>query len=147
MGVKTRVVVRCAEPRDLEWCVAEDPLANEMLMREKIMKDEIFLAELDGEPIGYLRLEFLWSRVPHIGLIFVVEKYQHEGIGRLLLDSLESHLRENGYDIVLSSSQVDEPDSQAWHRAVGFEECGILLGVNERGVGEIFFRKPLWSVF
>ncbi|MFW9800149.1 MAG: GNAT family N-acetyltransferase [Candidatus Thorarchaeota archaeon] len=145
MGVKSRVVVRFGEPRDLEWCVAEDPLANEMLMREKIMKDEIFIAELDGEPIGYLRLEFLWARVPYIGLVFIIEAYQHEGIARMLLDRLESHLKENGYDLLLSSSQVDEPEPQAWHRAVGFEECGILLGVNESGVGEVFFRKSLWS--
>jgi len=28
---------------------------------------------------------------------------------------------------------------------MGFEECGIVNGVNQKGVGEIFFRKALAS--
>lgn len=28
--------------------------------------------------------------------------------------------------------------SQAWHRAVGSEECGIIVGYNEGGMEEIF---------
>ena len=42
-----------------------------------------------------------------------------------------------------SSSQVDEPPPQAWHRHMGFQECGIIAGINEGGVGEVFFRKAL----
>ena len=43
----------------------------------------------------------------------------------------------------MSSSQADEPEPQTWHRAIGFEECGIISGLNEGGIGEIFFRKKL----
>lgn len=42
-----------------------------------------------------------------------------------------------------SSSQVDEGEPQAWHRHMGFVECGILAGVNEGGVGEVFYQKAL----
>ena len=38
------------------------------------------------------------------------------------------------------SSQVDEPDPQAWHRDVGFEECGIIAGIN-KGLGESLFSQ------
>jgi len=93
--------------------------------------------------VGYLRLEYLWSTVPYIGVIFVQGAYQQRGIGRAMLHFLEAFLRSKGYKILLSSSQVNEPSPQAWHRAVGFEECGILAGVNEDGIGEVFFRKLL----
>jgi len=36
---------------------------------------------------------------------------------------------------------VDEPEPQAWHRHMGFVECGIINGINENGIGEVFFRK------
>ena len=45
--------------------------------------------------------------------------------------------------MLYSSSQADEPEAQAWHRRMGFEECGIVSGINEGGIGEVFFRRPL----
>ena len=39
------------------------------------------------------------------------------------------------------SSQVDEAEPQAWHRHIGFVECGILAGLNEGDVGEVFYVR------
>ena len=143
MGIQDRVLVRFAGPEDLEWCVVEDSHVTETIVRHKIVNDEIIVVELDGQLIGYIRLEFLWSTTPYIGLIFVIDEYRNAGIGRKMIDYLEEHLRSMGHDELMSSSQADEPEPQAWHRAVGFEECGIISGLNEGGIGEIFFRKKL----
>ncbi|TFG32122.1 GNAT family N-acetyltransferase [Candidatus Thorarchaeota archaeon] len=143
MSVNERALVRFAGPEDLEWCVVGDIHVTEKVVRNKIVNDECIVVELDGRLIAYIRLEYLWSTVPYIGLIFVLEEYQNEGIGRKMIDFLEKYLRANGYDTLMSSSQVNEPQPQAWHRAVGFEECGIISGLNEGGIGEVFFRKRL----
>ena len=143
MSISERVLVRFAGPEDLEWCVVEDSYVTEKIIRNKIVNDEILVVELDGQLIGYIRLEFLWSSIPYIGLIFVNDEYRKAGIGRKMMDHLEDHLRAHGHDIVMSSSQANEPEPQAWHRAVGFEECGIINGLNEGDIGEIFFRKKL----
>ena len=143
MSVNERVIVRFAGPEVLEWCVVEDNLVTEQVIRHKIVNDEIIIAELDGQPIGYLRLEYLWSNIPYIGVIFVIELYRNEGIGRKILAFLENHLRSRGYNALYSSSQTNEPEPQAWHRSVGFVESGIISGINEGGVGEVFFRKSL----
>jgi len=52
-------------------------------------------------------------------------------------------LCDQGFDVLYSSSQVDEPKPQAWHRHMGFEECGVINGINQGDIGEIFFRKRL----
>ncbi len=143
MGINERALVRFAGPEDLEWCVVGDIHVTEKVVRNKIVSDECIVVELDGQLIGYIRLEYLWSTVPYIGLIFVMEGYQSEGIGRKMLDFLEDHLRSHGHDVLMSSFQANEPEPQAWHRAVGFEECGIISGLNEGGIGEVFFRKRL----
>ena len=143
MSVKERVIVRFAGPEDLEWSVVEDGHVTERIIRHKIINDEIIIAELDGQPIGYLRLEFLWSTIPYIGVIFVIESYRNEGIGQKILAFLEDHLRSIGHDVLYSSSQTNEPEPQAWHRSVGFVESGIIFGINEGGIGEVFFRKSL----
>ncbi|MFW9964282.1 MAG: GNAT family N-acetyltransferase [Candidatus Sifarchaeia archaeon] len=143
MSVIERVIVRFAGPEVLEWCVVEDVHVTEQIIRHKIINDEIIIAELDGQPIGYLRLEYLWSNVPYIGMFFVMDEYRGEGIGRKILAFLEDYLRSRGYDVLFSSSQANEPEPQAWHRSVGFVEAGIISGINEGGIGEIFFRKSL----
>ena len=143
MSVIERTLVRFAGPEDLEWCVVEDGQVTEQVIRHKIANDEIIVAEIDGQLIGYIRLEFLWSIKPYIGLVFIEEGYRREGIGRKMLRFLEDHLKKYGYEELYSSSDVSEPEPQAWHRANGFVECGIINGINEGDIGEIFFRKTL----
>ena len=62
---------------------------------------------------------------------------------RALLQLLEKELHAGGHRTLFSSSQADEPESQAWHRRMGFVESGRLEGVNAGGVDELFFRKEL----
>jgi GNAT superfamily N-acetyltransferase len=136
------LVVRFATPDDLDWLVAQDDIPAAIIAR-KIGVSEMVIAELTGERVGFLRLEYLWSMLPYIAMIRVNEKSRQQGVGRALLAFLEAYLREHGHTRLMSSSQVDEPPPQAWHRHMGFEECGILNGINSGGVGEVFFRKAL----
>jgi hypothetical protein len=64
-------------------------------------------------------------------------------LGSLSSGSLANRLRRQGHTVLYSSSQADEAEPQAWHRHVGFVECGFVAGINAGGVGEIFFRKQL----
>jgi GNAT superfamily N-acetyltransferase len=135
--------IRFATLEDLEWCVQEDSEIDEAIIEKKIEEREIVVAEVDGELVGHLRLEYLWSQVPYIGLIRVLPEYRKKGIGRTLLHFLEEFLRSKGHSVLFSSSQADEPRPQAWHRNMRFEECGFIAGINEGEVGEVFFQKAL----
>jgi len=103
----------------------------------------VVVAEWDGRAAGYARLEFLWSHIPYLGLVRVLPEYQRRGVGQAMLRYLEAHLCAQGHTALYCSSQADEPEPQAWHRRMGFAECGIIAGINKGGVGEIFFRKLL----
>ena len=133
---------RFAIPSDLDFVLQEQYLLPEIVQR-KIEGREIIVAELNDSLVGYLRLEYLWSRVPYIALIRVLPAHRRRGVGNALLTFVEEFLRGEGHTVLYSSSQVNEAEPQAWHRHIGFEECGIIAGVNEAGVGEIFFRKKL----
>jgi len=114
----------------------------EAILRRKIDWHEVVVVALDNELIGYLLLDHLWSVVPFIATIWVLEEYRQQGAGTALLNFVETEARVQGQNILYSSSQLDEPLPQVWHRHMGFEECGILNGHNE-GIGEVFFRKLL----
>ena len=142
MPSRPALTVRLANLDDLSFVTSDGYVAADVVQR-KIIDNEVFVAERDGERLGYLRLEYLWSRVPYIALIRVAEPRRRQGAGRALLGNLETVLLQQGHAVLYSSSQADESEPQAWHRHMGFRECGILSGINEGGIGEVFFRKSL----
>jgi len=144
MKQELSVTVRFAEMKDLDFCVKSDyDHVSKDILKRKIKEKAVILAEVDGKPIGYLRVEYLWLKIPYLSVIGVDEEYQRKGVGTAMIKFLEQHLRKCGHKILYSSSQANEPSPQAWHRKIGFEECGFIAGINEGGIGEIFFRKIL----
>lgn len=103
----------------------------------------IAVAEVAGEPVGGLQLEYLWGALPYIAMIRVLSHWQRRGVGRTLLGFVETALSAAGHSALLSSSQANEPEPQAWHLRMGFDRCGLLEGINEGGIDEVFFRKIL----
>ncbi len=141
--MNTTATVRWATSADLDFLLTTGAvhLPVTMLTR-KITWQEVAIAEQADKRVGYLQLDYLWSIVPFIAAIWVREPYRKHGAGRALLAFIEDYARAQGHSLLYSSSQLDEPPPQAWHRHMGFEECGILAGYND-GIGEVFFRKRL----
>ncbi len=140
--MSSEILVREATTADLDFVRQDGYLSPEIVAR-KIEWHEVVIAECDGRQVGYVRLEYLWSLVPYIGIIRVSQDHRRRGVGRAMLGFVEATLREQGHTALYSSSQANEPEPQAWHRHMGFEECGIIAGINDGGIGEVFFRKRL----
>ncbi|PAP75605.1 GNAT family N-acetyltransferase [Rubrivirga marina] len=134
--------VRPAALDDLPF-VSQDGYLPGGVARRKVEDGDVFVAWRGDERVGYLRLEWLWSAVPYIALVRVPALHRRHGVGRALLAAAEAEAARRGQPALYSSSQADEPEPQAWHRHVGFEECGLIAGLNEGGVGEVFFRKAV----
>lgn len=137
-GLQTRF----AAPADVDFLRQGSHVAAHIL-RRKVEWQEIVVAESGGHLLGSLHVEYLWSSVPYVAHVYVLPEHQRRGVGRAMLHHLEAFLRDKGHGALYSSSQVNEAGPQAWHRRAGFEECGIIAGINE-GVGEVFFRKSLF---
>src|SRR5437764_11659500 len=80
------ITTRSARRSDLSWCVAHDGHLGEQALRAKIDRGELFLAEVDGEPAGLLRVDSLWSSVTLIAQVRVLERHRRLGVGRALVD-------------------------------------------------------------
>jgi N-acetylglutamate synthase-like GNAT family acetyltransferase len=136
------LTIRFATLDDLHF-VAQDQYIPFDIVKRKIELQEVIIAEINSEPVGYLRLEYLWSAIPYIALIRVAAEHRGKGVGKAMLRYTEDQLREKGHEELYSSSQVNEAEAQRWHRGEGFEECGMIAGINEGGIGELIFRKQL----
>jgi len=141
MGADT--TIRVATRDDLDWLVSRDDLIDRQEQARKIGEGEILVALTGGERVGLLRLDFIWSKQAYIAVVWVEEDHRRRGVGRAFLRFLDTHLTRLGCGTLLSSSEADEPGPQAWHRRMGFKECGFIAGINEGGVGEVFFLRKL----
>jgi GNAT superfamily N-acetyltransferase len=134
----------------VRWAVSDDAALPFVaagipthVVASRVANRGIAVANIDGTPVGALQLEYLWGTRPYVAIIRVVLGQQRRGVGRSLLTFVESALRADGYQELLSSSQANEPEPQAWHRRMGFVTCGVIEAINEGGIDEIFFRKIL----
>lgn len=134
------VHIRPAEERDLDFLVAFAGLPRERLAALLPWR-QIFIAEWSGTAVGQLRLEYLWGKIPYVSFLHVLPASRGQGVGRALLTAAEQRVRDDGGDVLYSSAPANEAPPQAWHRHLGFVECGFLAGANAGGVGEVFFRK------
>ena len=109
----------------------------------RLRERRVVIAEAGGHVVGTLHLEYLWGTQPYVAWVRVAETHRRRGIGRALVGFLEAEMRREGHGQLLSSSQRNEPEPQAWHRQLGFSECGAISGLNRDGSDEVFFRKSL----
>ncbi|WP_207910928.1 GNAT family N-acetyltransferase [Paenibacillus albiflavus] len=137
------IEVRFGRLEDLEDVINGDQSVADHILKWKLENQEIILAEENKELVGYLRLEYLWSKYPYIGLIIVNPEYRGRGIGKRMLEYSQDYLTSKGLKSLYSSSQVNESEPQKWHRKMGFEECGILNGINSGNIGELFYVKKI----
>ena len=78
-----------------------------------------------GKPVGILRDNLFWDNLPFLTLIILEESYRGKGFGRKAMLFWEQEMRELGYKMVMTSTQVDE-DAQHFYRRLGYIEKGGL---------------------
>lgn len=137
------VTIRFGNLADEDDVTHGDSHVPPRILKWKLRHQEIVVAKYGEDHVGYLRLEHLWSKYPYIGLIVVHPDCRKSGIGKGMLTFLEQDLRTKGHPALYSSSQVNESAPQEWHRRMGFQECGMINGINEGSIGEVFFVKKL----
>lgn len=138
------VLVRFANKNDLKAAINFDLHKDKSIISNKIEMKEVIVAELEGEIVGCLKIEYIWTHMPFISYVIVKEGLRTSGIGAKLLSFLENYLKEEkNSEFLLSSSMIDATKAQKWHMRRGFKECGFISSINENGVGEVFFKKYL----
>jgi GNAT superfamily N-acetyltransferase len=139
----SKVSVREAGEADLAWCLSTDGHLDEAALLSKIRAREILVADSDGVAAGLLRFDLMWSAVPFIAQLRVLEQYRRQGVGRALLHAVEERAREHGSIAVLSSIALgsDRTAALGWHEAMGFERFGHVEGMFPGEQTEAFFVK------
>ena len=85
------------------------------------------LAAWDGQVLaGWLRYGWFWDNTPFLNLLFVQKEYRGQGWGKLLLRRWEEEMKQQGFSVLLTSTQARE-QSQHFYRHLGYRDVGGFL--------------------
>lgn len=136
------VNIRRATESHLKFWASVDERYNEKTVKKRILQGLAYLISEDEVPVGVISYAMLWDDLPFLSLIKILPKYRGRGIGREAIYAFERELKEEGFRALLTSTQTDE-QAQFFYRAMGYEECGCLIGdkLPEKQPMEMFFIK------
>ena len=81
----------------------------------------------DGNrPIGVMRYNLFWDKIPFLTLICLDESHHKRGFGKQAMFFWEAEMRALGHKMVMTSTQVDE-QAQHFYRKLGYIEKGSLF--------------------
>lgn len=138
------IEVRYVEIEDKEYWYKLDRHLPEKEFVNKVRDKQGYVLFEDGIPAGILRYNLFWDSIPFCTMLFVDCEMQRKGYGSMLMNHWENEMREFGYGMVMTSTQVDET-AQHFYRKQGYKDCGGLLmdipGYEQPM--EMFMRKAL----
>lgn len=110
-----------------------------------------YVAEFEGKVIGYatydqFRPENDGYRHTMEHSVFLNEKAQGQGLGRILMLMIEEHAREAGHHSMIGVIDADNAPSISFHMALGYELAGRLpkVGIKfDRWLDALFLQKFL----
>jgi aminoglycoside 6'-N-acetyltransferase I len=117
--------------RDALWpgSLSDHDAETRKYFAQRLDVPTIFVAEADGRLVGFLELDYRKyapgcssSPVPFIEGWYVEPAMQRRGIGRALVEAAEARARAMGHHEIASDTGIENGDSIAAHRALGYEE-------------------------
>jgi GNAT superfamily N-acetyltransferase len=140
----TEVQIDFASEGELRWIEQNDTYISRQTIEKKLKDREYIVARHKDRLAGYIRFGYFWSMIPYIEIISVEDQFKLQGIGRAMVNFLEDLARAKGQKLIMSSSQADEPQAQAFHRKVGFRDAGALVDLLPlQSVTEVVFVKTI----
>jgi ribosomal protein S18 acetylase RimI-like enzyme len=134
------MTVRIATTEDEGFLVAHRRHIAADLMRAKVASRQVYVAESNGQIVGWARYGLFWDNLPFLNMIYILDNYRGRGIGSALMSAWEQDMAAQGHRMVLTSTQSDE-DAQHFYRRLGYRDCGVLVLPGE--AGELMLLKEL----
>lgn len=120
------ICVRHMEISDKAFWYSLDRHLPEREFENKVSLKQGYVLLKDEKPIGLLRYNLFWDNTPFCTMLYVALDYQGQGFGKALMRHWEEEMRQFGYGMVMTSTQVDE-NAQHFYRKLGYKDSGCLV--------------------
>ena len=118
--------IRYVQEKDRDFWFRLDRHLPAQEFENKVLHKRGYVLLEDGKPIGLLRYNLFWDNTPFCTMLYMDADHRGKGYGRYLMEHWEADMRSAGYDMLLTSTQVDE-DAQHFYRKLGYRDCGGFI--------------------
>lgn len=138
------LTIRYLKSSDKTFWYRLDQHLPEKEFDNKVQTKRGYILLLNDKPIGLLRYNLFWDNTPFCTMVSVDCEYQRKGYGRKLIEYWEHDMKAQGYQMLLTSTQVDE-EAQHVYRKLGYKDCGgFVIDIPEFAQPmEMFFIKSI----
>ena len=112
---------------------ANDVPAATMFLRERFERDEsvVFLASIDGQPVGFTQLYPSFSSVSMAAIwilndLYVAESHRRAGVGRALMNTAQQFARDDGAKRLCLATANENTIAQALYESQGWVRDGFV---------------------
>ena len=117
------IEIRYVENKDKDFWYSLDKHLPEDEFKKKVRDKQGYVLLDDNVALGLLRYNLFWDNTPFCTLLFIDSSKQNQGYGRKLMEYWENDMKNQGYGMVMTSTQVDE-EAQHFYRKLGYKDCG-----------------------
>ena len=118
--------IELARERELERIARLDRhIAREELER-KIAAEQVYVISSHEIFCGWMRFSLFWDNTPFLNMLFLLEEFRGQGMGRTAVEFWEQQMSGKGFDRVLTSTLSSE-QAQHFYRRLGYVDAGCLL--------------------
>lgn len=100
--------IRYVQETDKTFWYQMDQHLPETEFENKVRTRRGYVILKDGEPVGLLRYNLFWDNTPFCTMLYISEKFRGRGYGSQLMEYWERDMKNQGYGMLLTSTQVDE---------------------------------------
>ncbi len=118
--------IRFARNEDLDILSKLETHIDYEMIKRKIENNEIIIISIDDKIVGWLRYNLFWDEYPFINMIFFLDEYRGQGLGKKLLIFWEEEMKKRNFSILFTSTQSDE-NAQHFFRKIGYKDAGGFL--------------------
>ena len=120
-------IIRYVTEDDRSFWFSLDSHLSESEFSLKIRDRRGYVISDGNKAIGVMRYNLMWDIIPFLAFIYVDEPYRGKGFGKQAMFHWEDEMRELGYKMVMTSTQVNE-QAQHFYRKLGYiERGGVFL--------------------
>lgn len=121
---------------------AKAETATEADIRDWLDAGRVFVAEIEGQGVGAVRMDESSPERAKISRLGVHEDWQSSGIGSVLLDHVEELARAEGFEAIWLTTPGDHPHLPSFYRDRGYRKTGDHP-LDYREYDEIVMEKSL----
>ncbi|WP_024293678.1 GNAT family N-acetyltransferase [Lacrimispora indolis] len=138
------IIIRYVQEEDKDFWFKLDKHLPQSEFEKKIRDKMGYVLLENNIPTGLLRYNLFWDNIPFCTMLYIQREYQHKGYGSKLVKFWEENMKAAGYELIMTSTQVDE-DAQHFYRKIGYHDSGgLIIDVpNFKQPMEIFFVKVI----